>query len=183
MAACTPSQRDTLCAMWFWMQVPPGIGRRGSDCAEDLRHFLEECPAYDHIRDQFPDVFAFRHGQTVEAWLQTVFSGDHQGQLAHCVFQSDMLRRVLLGKGITNGGTPRQQPLGYIPSLSHPACLQAGRNARADAGFAMLAGFNFCCIGVCRAVICSVSQWRGVGCILAPVTCWWAGCRLNTAPE
>jgi hypothetical protein len=69
-----------------------------------------------------------------------VFNGDHQGQLAHCVFQVDMLRRVLLGKRITYGGTPRQQPLGYIPSLSYPVCLWAGRNARTDAGFAVLAG-------------------------------------------
>jgi hypothetical protein len=38
------------------------------------------------FRDQFPDVFTYQHGQTVEAWLQTVFNGDHQGQLAHCVF-------------------------------------------------------------------------------------------------
>jgi hypothetical protein len=59
------------------------VGRCGGDCAEDLRHFMVECPAYDHIRDQFPDVFTYQHGQTVEAWLQTVFNGDHQGQLAH----------------------------------------------------------------------------------------------------
>jgi hypothetical protein len=38
---------------------------------------------------------------TVEAWLQTGFSGDDQGQLARCVLQMDKLRRVLLGKGIT----------------------------------------------------------------------------------
>jgi hypothetical protein len=65
-----------------------------------------------------------------------MFSGDHQGQLAPCVFQMDMLRRVLLGKGITYGGTPRQQPPGYIPLLYYPVCLQTGRNARADAGLA-----------------------------------------------
>jgi hypothetical protein len=53
-----------------------------------------------------------------------------------------MLRRVLLGKGIAYGGTPRQQPLGYIPSLSYPVCLRAGRNARVDAGFAVLAGLE-----------------------------------------
>jgi hypothetical protein len=53
------------------------VGRCGGDCAEDLAHFMVECPAYDHILDQFPDVFTYQHGQTVEAWLQTVFNGDH----------------------------------------------------------------------------------------------------------
>jgi hypothetical protein len=47
-----------------------------------------------------------------------------------------------LSKGITYGGTPRQQPPGYIPLLSYPVCLQAGRTARADAGFAVLTGLD-----------------------------------------
>jgi hypothetical protein len=135
---------------------------------------MVECPAYDHIRDQFHDVFTYQHGQTVEAWLQTVFNGDHQGQLAHGVFQMDMLRRVLQGKGIAYGGTPRQQPLGYLPSLSYPVCLRAGRNARADAGFAVLAGLEIvtlpcaalsialCTSGVMLAPYCLLSRVSGL---------------------
>jgi hypothetical protein len=59
----------------------------------------------------FPDVFAYQHGQAVEVWLQTVFSGDHQGQLDRCVVQVDMLRRVLLGKGVTFQGRPGSKHL------------------------------------------------------------------------
>jgi hypothetical protein len=77
------------------------VERCGGDCAEDLEHSMVECPAYDHIRDQFPNVFAFQRKPTVEAWLQTVFRGNHQGQLACCVFQTYLLRRILQGKGIT----------------------------------------------------------------------------------
>jgi hypothetical protein len=66
---------------------------------------------------------------TVEAWLQTGFSGDDQGQLARCVLQMDKLRRVLLRKVLrtTFGGTLRQQLPGYIPLLSYPICLRAGQ--------------------------------------------------------
>jgi hypothetical protein len=33
-------------------------------CVSTL-HFVVECPAYDHTRDQFPDVFTYQHGQPV----------------------------------------------------------------------------------------------------------------------
>jgi hypothetical protein len=89
----------------------------------------------------------------------------HQGQLAHCVFQMDMLRRFYLGKGIriTHGGTPRQ-PLGYIPSLSYPVCLRAGRNARADAGFAVLAGLKIVALSCTALSIALCTD----GVVLAP---------------
>jgi hypothetical protein len=38
-----------------------------------------------------------------------------------------MLRRFLLGRGITFGGTPGQQPPGYIPVMLYPVCLRVGR--------------------------------------------------------
>jgi hypothetical protein len=76
------------------------VGRCGGDCAEDLRHFMVECPAYDHIRNQFPDVFTYQHGQTVEAWQQIVCNGDQQGQLAQCVLQIiDSVAKCFVGQG------------------------------------------------------------------------------------
>jgi hypothetical protein len=114
------------------------VGRCGGDSAEDLRHFMVECPGYDHIRDRFANVFAYESGATVEEWLQGVFDGDHQGQLARCVFEMDMLRRFLLGKGSTFGGTPRQQPHAYIPSLHYPDCLRVGAGMSPRARSALL---------------------------------------------
>jgi hypothetical protein len=78
----------------------------------------------------------------------------------------DMLRRVLLGKGIAYGVTPRQQPLGYIPSLSYPVCLRAGRNAGADAGFAVLAGLEIVALS-CAALALALCT---SGVVLA--LCW-----------
>jgi hypothetical protein len=49
------------------------------------------------------------------------------------------------------GGTPRKQAPGYIPLLSYPVCLQASRNARADAGFAVLAGLDILAVA-CAAL-------------------------------
>jgi hypothetical protein len=114
------------------------VNRCGGDSVEDLRHFMVECPAYDHSRDRFAAVFVYQPGATVELWLQGVFGGDHQGQLACCVYEMDMLRRFLLGRGVTFGGTPRQQPPGYAPSLPYHGCLRVGGGTRAGAGSAVL---------------------------------------------
>jgi hypothetical protein len=60
--------RGTACALCgFGSRFPPAwhtrmVARWGVDCAEDLRHFMVDCPAYDHIRDQFRDVFAYQQG-------------------------------------------------------------------------------------------------------------------------
>ena len=42
------------------------VSRCGGDDCEDLRHFMIECPAFDHIRDRFVDVFAYQPGASVE---------------------------------------------------------------------------------------------------------------------
>jgi hypothetical protein len=90
---------------------------------------------------------ATKSGDTVEEWLQGVFAGDHQGQLARCVFEMDMLRRFLLGKGNTFGGTPRQQPPGYIPSLQYPG---AGGSRYERSCQAFPATVHRCCLCVVR---------------------------------
>jgi hypothetical protein len=74
------------------------------------------------------------------------------------VFQIKLLTWVYLGKGNTYGGTAKQQPLSYIPSLSYPVCLRAGRNARADAGFAMLAGLDIVALACAALSIAIMSQ-------------------------
>jgi hypothetical protein len=80
----------------------------------------------------------------------------------------DMLRRVLLGKGIAYGGTPRQQPLGYIPSLVYPVCLRAGRNARADAGLPCWRVWNLL---HCRASRCQLQYVPLAWCWLYIASC------------
>jgi hypothetical protein len=42
------------------------------------------------------------------------------------------------------------------PSLSYPVCLRAGMNARADAGFAMLAGLEIVALA-CAALSIALS--------------------------
>lgn len=131
--------RGTPCALCgAGSRFPPEwharMGSRcGGDAPEDLRHFMVECPAYDHIRDRFAEVFAYQPGVSVEEWLQDVFGGNHQSRLAQSVFEMDMLRRFLLGKG-TTFGTPKQQPPGYIPSMLYPVCLRAGGHLRSGLG-------------------------------------------------
>ena len=98
------------------------VGRCGGDSAEDLRHFMVECPAYDHIRDRFADVFAYDSGFTVEEWLQEVFAGDHQGQLARCVFEMDMLRRFLWVRALLGVHLGSSQSATFLQCNTLVAC-------------------------------------------------------------
>jgi hypothetical protein len=150
------------------------VGRCGGDSAEDLRHFMVECPAYDHIRDRFANVFAYESGATVEEWLQGVFDGDHQGQLARCVFEMDMLRRFLLGKGSTFGGTPRQQPHAYIPSLHYPDCLRVGAGMSPRARSALLWCTDVVVV-LCAALAIAICFTSAVWALswLGPRVCRW----------
>jgi hypothetical protein len=102
-----------------------------------------------------------------------------EGQLARCVFEMDLLRRVLLSKCSTFGGAPGQQQPGCIPLLTYPVCLRrAVRHCRVNAGFAALAGLDI--VAVACAALSIALCLNGV--VLAHVTCWWAVCRLNPCP-
>jgi hypothetical protein len=102
--------------------APPG--------AEDLRHFLLECPAYDAIRQQqHPDVFAVGPDtDNVDARVAAIFSAPslaHQQQLALCLVAMTE-RRTALGFGRHRGAgrSVRQQQQQQLAASHNPA-LQA----------------------------------------------------------
>jgi hypothetical protein len=101
----------------------------------------------------------------IESW-NTACLHLRPGNSTVAISQIVSVPSCLFGKGIAYGGTPRQQPLGYIPSLSYPVCLWAGRNARADAGFAMLAGLDIVAFACAAWSIASCLS----GVVLAPYT-------------
>jgi hypothetical protein len=100
--------------------------RCGGDRQEDLLHFVWECPAYDHIRDQYASVFEFQPGNSAQQCMQQVFGTAHQRQLARCIAGMDVYRRFLLGKGNLFGVRPALQPEGYVAIMPYPACLRSG---------------------------------------------------------
>jgi hypothetical protein len=71
--------------------------RVGGCCVEDVKHFLLECPAYQHLRARYPCVFgdAMPDGTTQSEQLQllAIFDCDsQQDQLAHVVYTMTVFR-------------------------------------------------------------------------------------------
>jgi hypothetical protein len=89
-------------------------------CAEDLRHFLLECPAYSAIRCQcFPDVFAVGcdvadANAKVAAIFSEAGSLRHQQQLASCLMMMNRRRVHCLGLQTAAAGAAAtgRQPAG-----------------------------------------------------------------------
>ena len=82
---------------------------------EDLMHFLLHCPAYDHIREQFPDVFQLPVSAAPVQRLRHAFDAEDQHSLVQCVWQMDLYRSHLLGLGYLGHARICHQPDGYIP--------------------------------------------------------------------
>lgn len=153
------------------------VDRCGGDRCEDLRHFLVECPAYDHIRDRFLAAFAYSLDATAADWLCSIFAGEHQRQLARCVLEMDVYRRYLLGKSIICGLRPRQQPLQYVNVMQYPACLRldgvvptrgmALRNTLRDCLVLVLAAAS-----VALSVVGFAAAVHGAVWLLQGVLCW-----------
>jgi hypothetical protein len=74
--------------------------RVGGCCVEDVKHFLLECPAYQHLRARYPCVFgdAMPDGTTQREQLQllALFDCDQQDQLAHVVYTMTVFREHCL---------------------------------------------------------------------------------------
>jgi hypothetical protein len=70
--------------------------RVGGCCVEDVKHFLLECPAYQHLRARYPCVFgdAMPDGTTQSEQLRllSIFDCDQQDQLAHVVYTMTVCR-------------------------------------------------------------------------------------------
>jgi hypothetical protein len=87
------------------------------DNVEDLRHFLLECPAYDHLRDAHQSIFC-PDGTTdrcADEMVSRVLNCEDQESLAVVVYQMWLYRSVLLGLSPDHTSVPIQ-PEGYVPS-------------------------------------------------------------------
>jgi hypothetical protein len=75
------------------------VGRQQC-CVEDVKHFLLECPAYQHLRARCPCVFgdAMPDGTTQSEQLRllAIFDCDQQDQLAHVVYTMTAFREHCL---------------------------------------------------------------------------------------
>lgn len=98
------------------------LARCGGERPEDLLHFMWECLAYDHIRDEYAHLFEMSSAATVSSCMQGLFSIGHQRQLARCVSAMDVYRRHILGKGVLYGVRPNLQPHGYVATLVYRGC-------------------------------------------------------------
>ena len=61
---------------------------------EDVRHFLLECPAYQHVRDR--DSVVFGSALAPQTSLYDIFDCEHQDQLAHAVYTMTKFREHCL---------------------------------------------------------------------------------------
>ena len=68
-------------------------------CVEDLKHFVLECPAYDHIRARYRAIFAAPQGadQYSEATMCAFFDTANQSHVAWALHSMNTYRSVLLG--------------------------------------------------------------------------------------
>jgi exonuclease III len=64
--------------------------RAGAACVEDLRHFLLDCPAYQHVRLRYRDVF----GNATTTL--SIFDCSHQDQLAQAAYTMTKFREQCL---------------------------------------------------------------------------------------
>ena len=101
--------------------------RCGSGKDEDLLHFMLECPAYDHIREDHSSLFDHNNLPARERLLQ-VFNHDDQARLATCVWQMNVYRSELLGLNRPADAYVHRQPHNYVPS--DPALRCAADNAQ-----------------------------------------------------
>lgn len=86
------------------------------DNVEDLKHFLLECPAYDHLRGACPSVFypAGTVDRYANELVPRILDCEDQEGLAVVVYQMWLYRSVLLGLSPDHQSVPIQ-PEGYVP--------------------------------------------------------------------
>jgi len=111
------STRDTCKPIWRARMLA-----RCDGCPqpEDLRHFMLDCPAYDHIREQSPTVFQLDASAPPVARLHDAFDTVDQHGLVHCttqcVWAMHLYRSHLLGLKHPHGARIQHQPTNYIPT-------------------------------------------------------------------
>lgn len=125
--ACRLCSRAHSNAVWQLRM----IARCGGGRDEDLMHFMLECPAYDHIREDYPGLFSnsrwlWRRLSPNDRMLH-VFNHADQATLATCVWHMNLYRAELLGLPRPADAYVHRQPSGYVPS--DPALRCAADNA------------------------------------------------------
>ena len=119
--ACKLCSRESSNGVWRSRM----ISRCGSGWDEDLLHFMLECPAYDHIREDHPSLFAHGSLPAGDRLLQ-VFNHDDQARLADCVWQMNLYRAELLGLTRPIDAYVYRQPRNYVPSDPALRCAADG---------------------------------------------------------
>jgi hypothetical protein len=99
------------------------LARCGSVQQEDLRHFLLECPVFDHLCDMYPHMFTFSPLSTATACMLSVLAHPQQVSVARCIAAMDAYRAHLLGKHSVSGVRFTAQRQSYLPLISYPPCL------------------------------------------------------------
>lgn len=90
---------ERLCRLCSTDGAPFLAQRTGAVCVEDVRHFLLECPAYQHVRLRYHDVFGSMptRSEFIENMhVLSIFDCDHQDQLAHAVYTMTKFREQCL---------------------------------------------------------------------------------------
>ena len=90
--------------------------RCGSPQPEDLLHSMLECPAYNHIREAYPTVFALHALSLPLDRLHAAFDCVDQDALVNCIWHMDLYRSHLLGIQHAQYSRIMFQPAGYIPA-------------------------------------------------------------------
>ena len=87
---------ERLCRLCSSVGAAFHAQREGPVCVEDVRHFLLDCPAYQHIRLQYDDVFARTYSPCESTHMLSVFDCIHQDRLAHAVYTMTKFREECL---------------------------------------------------------------------------------------
>ena len=86
-------------------------------------HFVVDCPAYDHIREQYPGLFNLPTSASSTSRLRSIFDCEDQHSLVKCMWQMDLYRSYLLGLRYPQGARIPHQPNSYIPADVTLRCM------------------------------------------------------------
>ena len=89
--------------------------------AEDLLHFMLECPAYSDIRVRYPELFSVRF-RSVTRRIQHIFTYEQQHQTVRCCWDMHVRRCSRLGLSVYGGAT--QQPVAAM-AAQPLECMQS----------------------------------------------------------
>jgi hypothetical protein len=84
---------------------------------EDLLHFVLECPAYQHIREQNPDLFGPIAGLPLYSAKRMlyIFNHDSQSQVVRVLYKMQLCRRDKMGVMVPSGVHVDRQPDTFVP--------------------------------------------------------------------